>query len=101
MAEVERIPESKEYEAERAQLLGELRTMLSESTGNRLEDITEASSLYGDLNLTDYDLKRIIYELAPKFEVDADSMYETAREDGEGQTVGDLLDIIMEEKDLG
>ena len=98
---IEHLPEDSRSLAERREVLAELRTMLSDSTGNRLEDIRENSQLYGDLNLTEYDLKRLTHGLAIKYELDGESLYESAMENGESQTVSDLLDLVLEEKDLG
>lgn len=98
---VSQLPEDKATQAERHEVFGELRVLLSNSTGNRLEDIREDSQLYGDLNLTEYDLKRLTHELAAKYELDGESLYDTALENGEDQTVADLLDLVLEEKDLG
>ncbi|MBQ6449412.1 hypothetical protein IJJ08_00710 [bacterium] len=98
---IEHLPEDAKGMAERRAVLAELRLMLSDSTGNRLEDIREDSQLYGDLNLTEYDLKRLTHELAIKYELDGESLYESAMENDEGQTVSDLLELVLEEKDLG
>jgi len=99
--EISQLPEDKASLAERQEVLGELRTLLSDSTGNRLEDIREDSQLYNDLNLTEYDLKRLSHELAGKYELNRESLYEEILENDEGQTVADLLELVLEEKDLG
>jgi hypothetical protein len=78
-----------------------LREILSETTNNAVDDIYEESLVYDELNLTEFDLQRIIKEISKKVEVDAISLAEMATEVEEIQTVGDLLDLIVDEKELG
>ncbi|MDO5561305.1 MAG: hypothetical protein Q4G02_00835 [bacterium] len=77
-----------------------LRDLLVELTDNRFEDIRENSLIYGELNLTEFDLQRIVKQIGAQIELDVDEMLaEVANE--QIVTVADLLDLIIDEKDLG
>ncbi len=75
--------------------------VLSEATGNRLEDIHPESLVYSELNLTEYDLQLIIKKIAPELEIDGESLAEAIVGNDEVVTVADVLDLIMDEKELG
>lgn len=77
-----------------------LRDLLVELTDNRYEDIREDSLIYGELNLTEYDLRRLIKQIGVQIEVNTDELTEEVIGD-QIATVADLLDLIIDEKDLG
>ena len=86
----------------RTKIFSLLRGVLSETTGNRIEDIREESLIYNELNLTEFDLRKIIKEMGVMLELDTQSLSETVTEaDNEVTTVGDLVDLLVDEKELG
>jgi hypothetical protein len=78
-----------------------LQKILSETTGNKLEDIREKSLVFNELNLTEYDVQRIIKEVGAHLEIDADSLNPAITDNDDITTVGDILDLIVDEKELG
>jgi hypothetical protein len=86
----------------RTQIFTLVRGVLSETTGNRIEDIREESLIYNELNLTEFDLHRIIKEVGAMLELDVESLSETIKEtESEVTSVGDLVDLLVDEKELG
>lgn len=84
----------------RSDVFNLLRDLLVELTDNRFEDIRENSLIYSELNLTEFDLQRIVKQIGAQIELDVDEMLaEVANE--QIVTVADLLDLIIDEKDLG
>ncbi len=77
-----------------------LKESLVELTDNRGEDIREESLIYDELNLTEYDLQRLIKQIGTQVEINVDEMLKEAA-DEEVHTIADLLDLIIDEKDLG
>jgi hypothetical protein len=84
----------------RKEIFALLQKILSETTDNRLEDIRENSLIYSELNLTEYDVQRIIKEMGARLEIDIDSLQAIVSND-DITTVGDILDLIVDEKELG
>lgn len=84
----------------RQDIFGLLQELLVELTDNRAEDIREDSLIYDELNLTEFDLQRIIQQIGTQIEIDTDEMMKEVTEEGV-MTVADLLDLIVDEKDLG
>lgn len=77
-----------------------LRDLLIELTGNRYEDIHENSLIFNELNLTEFDLQRIIKQMGMEIEINVDEMLEEVIGE-QVVTIADLLDLIIDEKDLG
>ena len=77
-----------------------LRDLLVELTGNRYEDVREDSLIFNELNLTEFDLQRIIKQIGTEIEINVDEML-TEVINGQIVTIADLLDLIIDEKDLG
>lgn len=77
-----------------------LRDLLVELTGNRYEDIHEDSLIFNELNLTEFDLQRIVKQIGTKIEINIEEMLEEVV-DEQVVTIADLLDLIIDEKDLG
>jgi hypothetical protein len=84
----------------RKEIFALLQKILSETTDNKLEDIRENSLIYSELNLTEYDVQRIIKEMGTRLEIDIDSLQAIVSND-DITTVGDILDLIVDEKELG
>ncbi len=89
------------YQDEEKQAIFELlQESLAGITSNNLEDIKPESLIYNELNLTEFDLQRLVKELGNKVEINVEEMIETVT--GEQITsVADLLDLLIDEKDLG
>ena len=84
----------------RDEIFNLLRDLLVELTGNRYEDIHEDSLIFNELNLTEFDLQRIIKQIGTEIEINVDEMLEEVA-DEQIITIADLLDLIVDEKDLG
>lgn len=84
----------------RDEIFNLLRDLLVELTGNRYEDIHEDSLIFNELNLTEFDLQRIIKQIGTEIEINVDEMLEEVA-DEQIVTIADLLDLIVDEKDLG
>jgi type II secretory pathway component PulM len=91
----------KDQVREREVILELLKQLLSEMTDNPLDDIREESLIYGELNLTEFDLQRIIKEIANKIEIDGEQLSEMVHNNEEIVSVRDVLDLIVDEKELG
>ncbi len=91
---------NKQATHDREEIFGLLQKILSEMTDNRLEDIKEESLIYNELNLTEFDLQRIIKEIGSKIEINVDELSQEVIAD-EVSTVAEVLDLIMDEKELG
>lgn len=89
--------------AAREEIFALLRQSLSEKTDNRPEEIRENSLLFSELNLTEYDLARIVMEVGKNLELDTQELGEIIadREHHELETVADVVDLILDEKELG
>ena len=85
----------------RAEILDLFRQTVSEMTGNRPEDIREDSLIYGELNLTEYDLQLIIKQIGKQIEIDAQSIEDMIAENDNITTVTAVLDLLLDEKELG
>lgn len=89
--------------AAREEIFALLRQSLAEKTDNRPEEIRENSLLFSELNLTEYDLARIVMEVGKNLELDTQELGEiiSDREHHELETVADVVDLILDEKELG
>ena len=86
---------------EKDEILSLLRRIVSEDTGNRQEDIRPESLIYDELNLTEYDLQLIVKQIASQLEIDGDGMSEAIIGNEDIVRVADVVDLIMDEKELG
>ena len=93
--------EKNNIKATRSEIFALLQQILSEMTDNRVEDIREDSLVYNELNLTEFDLQRIIKEIGSKIEINTEELSQTIEENDEISTVADVLDLIVDEKELG
>ena len=84
----------------RDEIFNLLRDLLVELTGNRYEDIHEDSLIFNELNLTEFDLQRIIKQIGTEIEINVEEMLEEVT-DEQIVTIADLLDLIGDERDLG
>lgn len=84
----------------RDEIFNLLRDLLVELTGNRYEDIHEDSLIFNELNLTEFDLQRIIKQIGTEIEINVEEMLEEVT-DEQIVTIADLLDLIVDERDLG
>lgn len=84
----------------REDIFGLVRELLVELTDSRFEDIREDSLIYGELNLTEFDLQRIVKQIGAQIGLDVDEML-TEVTNEQITTIADLLDLIIDEKDLG
>ena len=92
--------ENKKQAHSREEVFTLLKQILAEMTDNKLEDIREDSLIYDELNLTEFDVQRIIKQVGLKIDVDVDELLEQVdKEDAE--TVADLVEMITDEKELG
>jgi len=85
----------------RAEVFELLKEILSEVTDNKIEDIREDSLIFNELNLTDFDLQKIIKEIGNQIEIDVAKLSKNVVENDEIVTAGDVLDLIVDEKELG
>jgi hypothetical protein len=85
----------------RQEIFSLFQKILSETTDNKLEDIRENSLIYNELNLTEYDVQRLIKEISTHLEIDTDSISQAVTDNDDITTVGDILDLIVDEKELG
>lgn len=85
----------------RAEVFELLKEILSEVTDNKIEDIREDSLIFNELNLTDFDLQKIIKEIGNQIEIDVVKLSKNVVENDEIVTAGDVLDLIVDEKELG
>jgi len=77
-----------------------LRRNLAEMTDNRWEDIHEHSLIFGELNLTEYDLQRIIKQIGSEIEIDTDELLGEMKKESV-ETVADVVELLVDEKELG
>ncbi|MBQ6437774.1 hypothetical protein IJJ12_00130 [bacterium] len=77
------------------------RQTLAEATGNQVEDVHQDSLIYDDLNLTEYDLQRLVRDVASKIDINAETIVEMIPDNPDIATVADVLDLIMDEKEFG
>jgi hypothetical protein len=89
-----------QYQA-RHEMFALLQDVLSEQSDNRREDIREETLVYSELNLTEFDLQRIIKQVGAKLQLDTESLALAIAGNEEISTVGDVLDILIDEKELG
>lgn len=74
-------------------MLEEIKELVAESLGTKVEDLTEETSFSDDLNADSLDLFEMVMELEDKFEV------KIPTEDLEKiKTIGDVKDYIEEHK---
>ena len=87
----------------REEVLSLLRQSLAEKTDNRPEEIRENSLLFSELNLTEYDLARIVMEVGNKLELDVAALEQMISEHEENDivSVADVVDLLVDEKELG
>lgn len=87
----------------REEVLSLLRQSLAEKTDNRPEEIRENSLLFSELNLTEYDLARIVMEVGNKLELDVAALEQMISEYEENDivSVADVVDLLVDEKELG
>ena len=87
----------------REEVLSLLRQSLAEKTDNRPEEIRENSLLFSELNLTEYDLARIVMEVGNKLELDVAVLEQMISEHEENDivSVADVVDLLVDEKELG
>jgi hypothetical protein len=85
----------------REEIFALLKQVLSEATGNPWDEIREEAQIYSELNLTEFDLQRIIKEVGTKIEIDTQVVSESVEGNEEIVTVGDVLNLLVDEKELG
>lgn len=86
------------YMATHSAIFEQLRTIISEMTGNEVGDIYPESDLADDLGIiTETDLPRIVKRLNAEFEIALDPKVVMA----EAETVADILTMITDEVELG
>ncbi len=95
-------PKEKQNQANRSRedIFNLLRQTLIELTDNQANDIRYDSLIFNELNLTEFDLQRIIKKIGTQIEIDIDNLLDDANRE-EIVTISDLIDLIVDEKDLG